>query len=226
MRARTLFIGTLGFSLIVHALILFGPALSLPQVDGSTEHYRVRLAEKLPHTPPPVPSAETTKTVLQDKPKSEILETKEEQVIPQDKGVDNPQSNEQQDPTVEEKNTLRQPAFDHQTSWSSQGTVPNLQPEQPSDYQRVLDELRRRLQDSLSYPEAARRKGIEGSVLIALTMTAEGYAREMIVSQSSGSRLLDRAALKALSEILPHPHPPDTSLHFTIPVTYRLTESE
>ena len=107
--------------------------------------------------------------------------------------------------------------------WSPEAEL-ELRREEPIDYQRVLSDLRRLVQKSLRYPEIARRKGIEGAVAVQFTMSREGYAEDMVVSESSGSRILDRAALQSISEIFPYPNPPETPLHFTIPVTYRLTK--
>jgi TonB family protein len=99
-------------------------------------------------------------------------------------------------------------------------------PESPDDYQHILDELNRLLRDNLHYPETARRKGIEGSLEVTFILNTDGEHLDMVVSEPSGSRLLDRAALRAISAIFPYPDPPDTPLRFTIPVTYRLTGSE
>lgn len=48
------------------------------------------------------------------------------------------------------------------------------------------------------YPLAARRQGIEGRVILDVAVDAEGRAIEVTVATSSGSRLLDEAALKAV----------------------------
>ena len=91
---------------------------------------------------------------------------------------------------------------------------------------RILGELNRLLHEHLRYPETARRKGIEGALAIRFTLNTNGTATDVVVSESSGSHLLDRAAVRAISDIFPYPEPPDTPLHFTIPVTYRLAQSE
>jgi protein TonB len=234
VKAQTLFISTLGLSLLIHALILFGPTLPLTHSNRSTEQYRVSLVQKTLPPPSPVPSVpqerkspptETTETTIQDRPETKILENKEEQAMPQDREADDPQSQPQHDRIVEKKNSLPTPLFDHQASWGYQETITTLQPEQPDDHQRVLADLRRLLKDRLQYPEVARRKGIEGTVIIALTINADGLATDLAVSASSGSSILDRAALKAISDILPHPNPPDRSLGFTVPVIFHLTDS-
>ena len=43
-----------------------------------------------------------------------------------------------------------------------------------------------------------------------------------MILQSSGSKTLDRAALKAIAALLPYPDPPAETLRLTIPVTFAL----
>ena len=47
------------------------------------------------------------------------------------------------------------------------------------------------------YPEAARRRGIEGTVLVTVVVGADGIPIQCHVQRSSGSKLLDDAALRA-----------------------------
>jgi protein TonB len=49
-----------------------------------------------------------------------------------------------------------------------------------------------------AYPPAARKKGAEGKVLLEVAVTTAGKANSVSVSQSSGSSLLDEAALAAV----------------------------
>ena len=48
------------------------------------------------------------------------------------------------------------------------------------------------------YPDAAKRRGVEGSVLVRLEVSREGTVVRAEVAESSGSALLDEAALSAL----------------------------
>ena len=52
------------------------------------------------------------------------------------------------------------------------------------------------------YPRMARRRGCEGTVLIKVLVTREGKVMEAKVSQSSGHRILDRAALNTVRDWL------------------------
>ncbi len=49
-----------------------------------------------------------------------------------------------------------------------------------------------------AYPSAARRRGLEGSVQLRVTLAASGELDSVIVIASSGSPLLDDAAVAAV----------------------------
>ncbi|MFN7902708.1 MAG: TonB family protein [Holosporales bacterium] len=49
------------------------------------------------------------------------------------------------------------------------------------------------------YPEQARRRGIEGSVLLSVMVAADGTPQSVTVAQSSGFAMLDNAAKEAVA---------------------------
>ncbi|MCL4800326.1 MAG: energy transducer TonB, partial [Burkholderiales bacterium] len=49
------------------------------------------------------------------------------------------------------------------------------------------------------YPLAARRDGIEGRVTVRVLVSAQGTPARVEIAQSSGSEILDRAAVQAVS---------------------------
>jgi TonB family protein len=63
----------------------------------------------------------------------------------------------------------------------------------PSPHER-LDEIRRRVQAAVAYPERARELGLEGTARIQFEIGADGLAREVTTVQSSGHHQLDHAA--------------------------------
>jgi len=63
----------------------------------------------------------------------------------------------------------------------------------PSPAER-LDEIRRRVQAAVVYPERARELGLEGTTRIQFEIGADGLARAIVTVESSGHPLLDRAA--------------------------------
>lgn len=54
-----------------------------------------------------------------------------------------------------------------------------------------------RLRQEPAYPERARRAGVEGVVGVRISLAADGAVRAVELTQGSGSRLLDEAALAA-----------------------------
>lgn len=48
------------------------------------------------------------------------------------------------------------------------------------------------------YPEIARRRGYEGTVLLSVVVAVDGSVSELTVQQSSGYSILDRAAMKTV----------------------------
>ena len=79
------------------------------------------------------------------------------------------------------------------------------------------------------YPAAARRRGVEGQVLVQVAVSAEGKVEGVELLRSSGNSLLDRAALEALARWRFEParaagQPVAGTVE--IPVTFRLTDRE
>lgn len=76
------------------------------------------------------------------------------------------------------------------------------------------------------YPRLARRKGMEGVVVLKLTIDARGTLLSVEVEQSSGHGVLDRAAVKALRELEALPPPPEAlnweQKQLRVPVRFNL----
>jgi len=75
------------------------------------------------------------------------------------------------------------------------------------------------------YPRRARRQGLEGRVVIGVSVSTEGRPRKVFVRESSGMEIFDDAALRAIRQwrFLPERRdgtPVDTSV--LIPIVFRL----
>jgi protein TonB len=92
-------------------------------------------------------------------------------------------------------------------------------PQGPSLDER-LTAIQRRVQAALVYPPLARRRGTEGTALLAFEIGADGRARRVAVANSSGFAALDRAALRAVhaADQLPYVYG-----RLEIPVRFELT---
>ena len=94
-----------------------------------------------------------------------------------------------------------------------------------------LSQLRARLEQTLnaqvSYPLLARKRGWEGTVRLALHIDGQGRVVAAEVSESSGHRVLDRAALEGLARarlVLDDGWPAPGDFDMVVPVTFRLVE--
>ena len=67
----------------------------------------------------------------------------------------------------------------------------------PPSAEERLETIRARVQEAVVYPQAARERGIEGVARIQFRIAPDGRAAEIATVVSSGSDLLDGAALLA-----------------------------
>jgi len=77
------------------------------------------------------------------------------------------------------------------------------------------------------YPESARKKGWEGTVILSALIGLEGTAKEIEVVESSGHRVLDQAAMRGLKEWRFEPGTRNgrkIAMRVKIPVLFRLRE--
>ncbi|MEJ5234131.1 MAG: TonB family protein, partial [Geminicoccaceae bacterium] len=79
------------------------------------------------------------------------------------------------------------------------------------------------------YPTVARRRGIEGTVTLEVKVSASGLAEQVVLARSSGSALLDEAALEAVRRWRFRPARRGGEAVpgvVTVPITFRLLEPE
>ncbi len=106
--------------------------------------------------------------------------------------------------------------------------VQPVQQKQPdvtdSLYAESIAGLRKRILERKIYPQAARRRNIEGVVLIFLELDKSGELFELRVIRSSGSKILDNAAISLIKKVVPYEHGLEGALSVEIPIRYSLTE--
>lgn len=89
----------------------------------------------------------------------------------------------------------------------------------------TLGEIRSLIQNSLVYPAIARRMKIEGVVVVSFVLTQDGHVQSANILTPSGSRTLDKKALKtvlALSGEYPHLN---KKVDLQIPISFSLKNS-
>ena len=92
-------------------------------------------------------------------------------------------------------------------------------------YGPYLAALRRRLQEALAYPAAARRRGLSGTVHLEIALEATGHVSDVLLVRSSSHAVLDTAALDAARNLRRVPFPPDVrprALRVRLPVVFEL----
>lgn len=86
----------------------------------------------------------------------------------------------------------------------------------------LLDGVQARMAAALAYPEAARLRGISGSVSLALKVDAQGKLALARLAATSGSAILDKAALDLATGAFPQPNPAGAEVELEIRVVYKL----
>lgn len=94
-----------------------------------------------------------------------------------------------------------------------------------AEYGDYLAAIRRRIQESLRYPLAARRRGLTGTVHLEIVIRPDGAISAVSVADSSSHRLLDTAAVEAVRGVGAVPFPPalvPRTLRVKLPVVFEL----
>ena len=94
-----------------------------------------------------------------------------------------------------------------------------------AEYGAYLGRLRTRVQESLRYPLAARRRGLSGTVNLEIVIRPDGAISGVAVTDSSSHAVLDDAAVEAIRRLAPEPFPPDVqprALRVRLPVVFAL----
>lgn len=94
-----------------------------------------------------------------------------------------------------------------------------------AEYGPYLGRLRQRIQGSLTYPLAARRRGLAGTVSLEITIRPDGTFSVVSVAGSSSHAVLDDAALETVKSLAPEPFPsevPPRLLRVRLPVVFAL----
>jgi periplasmic protein TonB len=92
-------------------------------------------------------------------------------------------------------------------------------------YGAYLALLRRRVQQSVTYPESARRRSAVGTVHLEITLEESGRITEVTLVRSSSHSMLDEAALEGVRALRRVPFPSDVRprpLRVRLPVVFEL----
>ena len=95
----------------------------------------------------------------------------------------------------------------------------------PPEFGPYLASLRRRIQELVVYPLAARRQGLAGRVEVEVVLEPTGRVRDVTMVASSTHPMLDDAALEAVRSLPPVPLPenlPRRPLRVRLPIVFDL----
>jgi protein TonB len=95
--------------------------------------------------------------------------------------------------------------------------------EKPVAAERAYTDLvQRRIETVKQYPKRAQRRNEQGVVKIVFTIGNDGEIVSVNILTSSGSRLLDGAAIDAVKDASPFARPPNGSMIIQLPIKFEL----
>jgi len=108
-----------------------------------------------------------------------------------------------------------------ETETSSDSVPPSA--ERPVAVERAYTDLvQRRIETVKQYPKRAQRRNEQGVVKIVFTIGNDGEVVSVNILTSSGSRLLDGAAIDAVKRASPFARPPNGSMIIQLPIRFEL----
>jgi len=116
-------------------------------------------------------------------------------------------------------------AVEANTASAALGTPGEARGGIPAEYGLYYEAFRRRVQESLRYPLAARRQGLSGRVELEVLVEPSGRIGAVRVISSSSHPVLDDAALQAVRRLPPEPLPdrlPRRPLRIILPLGFEL----
>ncbi len=119
-------------------------------------------------------------------------------------------------PPAEPSNAAPQPPANESTSTPAQ-SAPSTKPDKGAS-QAYFNTVRRRIERHKHYPFSARRRRIEGAVAVRFILHPDGRATDAAPAGSTGHRLLNQAALKAVRDASPFPKPPAGLISRPVPL--------
>jgi protein TonB len=208
-------LGIVAASAVFHTAILFcviAVSKSVPveaeeavlvQLVNVSEYKEEAPAPKVTVKPPPVKEKPPEIVPVQEEIAEIIIETDEEPVI------------------TEAAEVAVVAAVSSSTAASGSGTATDKAA--VSRYlQSNYNYIQRRIMNELIYPSQARRTGVQGVVEISFVINLDGSIKETAVRKSSGNKLLDDEALRAVKSASPF-RKPVTQVKIAIPVSFKLT---
>ncbi|MBW1776987.1 MAG: energy transducer TonB [Deltaproteobacteria bacterium] len=216
------FLAALGFSLALHALLFYSnpniasplnPEIRLPRHLTVDLSYRLPPAPpepepvppapalRRPEPPPPVPKPDPPKKAkpLPVQPKPQRPKPARKTLPPEPEPEPQRTAPEPMTPVSETPSPFEERASDPPLAVSKESrAIEPVAP--PPPVPTPVKEARPAYKKNPppSYPRSARRRGMEGKVLLEVFVSAQGKPEKIKLLESSGHGVLDRAALSAV----------------------------
>jgi len=121
--------------------------------------------------------------------------------------------------------TVQPKALLQQTT-TAPGNAAPVAPQPNSVGKEYTSKVRELIDQQKEYPLLARRIGAEGTVYIKFILARDGRLKQAEVSRSSGRRILDKAAIDAVTRVNRFPAVPDDmvgpDLNFELPLAFKI----
>ena len=199
----------LSLSVIIHLGVfhlLTGPAVSRPP----NEVVQVSLVSK--KAPEKTQISQAPKPKPKPKPKHAPEPAPKPEPVPEPETQEITDAAEQESGPLIENTAAARDELSHDVSSLDSRITAALYEKQVTDI----------LRKNLRYPANARRRGIEGTVVVRFVIGRQGKAADIRVVRSSGAPVLDRNALEAIMTCS-FPPPPGELMEMSVPITFRLT---
>lgn len=173
------------------------------------------------------PVIENKKLPVEEKPKKEekpeekpVIEKKPEETV---KNIDiKQQTKEEPKQEIKQQENIVKPQEKHENKPEIKQSSSNPNPNELSLY---LSKIKSIVESKKSYPERAKRFGIEGDVTLFVKVDSNGKIISVEIYKSSGSQILDDAAMEILNRIKNFPPPPgNKDFSFNLNINYKLEE--
>ncbi|GEM_PF-3488475 len=90
------------------------------------------------------------------------------------------------------------------------------------DKSAIISSFANKIESLKHYPYIARRRGIEGTVIVFVHLNKTGELMNIALKASSGYEILDMSTLELIKKATPFRHGYHSDLKIEIPVSYRL----
>jgi len=241
-------LATLSLSLLLHALLILALGGLLSSPTRVIQHIEINLGttagapQATGESPAPAPTPEPprpkpvtkpiAKPVLRPTPRptksrpiiKEIAPTKPKVAETVSSAPNTPRTEPATDSKITTADGLSKTGSNTKSPTAEESASGTGQQTNPSDLQAYLAAIRARIAAAKHYPMMAERRRIQGDVVVSFRLSYDGrLLGEPKVAGSSGSGLLDGAAVRAVKQAAPFPRfPGPINEMFTEPLSVEL----